>query len=160
MMCALYLCTFADNFLTAFVSMTIICFRKIMPTVFFASGMLATTKVSDLIGGMQKLHIPKVIVIPFAVTLRFFPTAKEEFSCIRDAMKLRGLAFSVERALVPLMLRSANIAEELSAAAVTRGIESDLKRSSMNELRMKFPDWSARALFVGFSIFAIVGGAL
>jgi energy-coupling factor transport system permease protein len=158
MMGALYLCTLTDNFLTAFVGMTIICIRKIMPTVFFASGLMATTKVGELVSAMQKLRIPKVIVIPFTVTLRFFPTAKEEFAAIRDAAKLRGLRFSMERTLVPMMLRCANIAEELSAASVTRGIESAKKRTSLHELRLGLPDLGLAAVFFALSVLSVMGG--
>ncbi|MDR1082742.1 MAG: energy-coupling factor transporter transmembrane protein EcfT [Coriobacteriales bacterium] len=158
MMGALYLCALADNFFTAFISMTIICFRKIMPTVFFASGLMATTTVGDLVSAMQKLHIPKVIIIPFTVTLRFFPTAKEEFAAIRDAARLRGLRFSMERTLVPMMLRCANIAEELSAASVTRGIESANKRTSLRELRLGLPDFGLAAVFFALSVLAVMGG--
>jgi energy-coupling factor transport system permease protein len=155
---ALYLCTLADNFLTAFIGMTVICVRKIMPTVLFASGLMATTKVGDLVSAMQKLRIPKVIVIPFTVTLRFFPTAKEEFTAIREAARLRGLRFSMERTLVPMMLRCANIAEELSAASVTRGIESEKKRTSMRELRLGLPDFGLVAVFLALSVLSVMGG--
>lgn len=158
MMCALYLCGFADNFVTAFVSMTVICFRKIMPCVYFASGLMATTKVGELVSAMQKMKIPKAIVITFTVTLRFFPTAREEFSAIRDAARLRGLRFSVERTLIPMMLRCANIAEELSAASVTRGIESAEKRTSMRELRLGASDFGAAAVFAVLTVFACLGG--
>ncbi|MDR1068609.1 MAG: energy-coupling factor transporter transmembrane protein EcfT [Clostridiales Family XIII bacterium] len=158
MMGALYLCALADNFLTAFVSMTIICFRKIMPTVLFASGLMATTKVGDLVSAMQKLRIPKVIVIPFTVTLRFFPTAREEFAAIRDAARLRGLRLGIERTLIPMMLRCANIAEELSAASVTRGIESAEKRTSMRELRLGPSDFGLAAVFLALSVLSVRGG--
>ncbi|MDR1206342.1 MAG: energy-coupling factor transporter transmembrane protein EcfT [Peptococcaceae bacterium] len=158
MMGVLYLCGLSANFLTAFVSMTLICFRKIMPTVFFASGLMATTTVGDLVSAMQKLRIPKVVVIPFTVTLRFFPTAREEFAAIRDAARLRGLRFSMERTLVPMMLRCASIAEELSAASVTRGIESAGKRTSMRELRLHTLDFGVAAVFTVLAAFSVMGG--
>jgi energy-coupling factor transport system permease protein len=158
MMVAFWLCTLADNFLTAFVSMTIICFRKIMPTVLFASGMMATTTVGDLVSAMQKLHIPRVVIIPFTVTLRFFPTAREEFAAIRDAARLRGLRFSMERTLVPMMLRCANIAEELSAAAVTRGIESARERTSIRVLQLRVPDLALAVVFLALSVLSVRGG--
>ncbi|MDR0518789.1 MAG: energy-coupling factor transporter transmembrane protein EcfT [Clostridiales Family XIII bacterium] len=160
MMGVLYLCGLFDNFLTAFISMTIVCFRKIMPTVFFASGLLATTKVGELVSAMQSMRVPKVIVIPFTVTLRFFPTAREEFSAILDAARLRGLRFSMERTLIPMMLRCANIAEELSAASVTRGIESAKKRTSMRELHLKAPDFCVGVVFVALAVFSVMGGVL
>ncbi|MDR2417564.1 MAG: energy-coupling factor transporter transmembrane protein EcfT [Treponema sp.] len=166
----LHLCGFfPNNPLSAVVSMIIICFRKIAPPLFFAGGMIATTKAGELVSAMQKLRIPKPIVITFAVTLRFFPTAKEEFAAIRDAMRLRGIGISagnvltrpltvMECVLIPMMMRCATIAEELSAAAVTRGIESGGRRSSINELRMRLPDYIASALFVALVIFSAMGG--
>jgi energy-coupling factor transport system permease protein len=158
MMGAMALCSLYDGFLTAFVSMMVICFRKIMPTFLFASGLMATTKVGELVSAMQSLRIPKVIVIPFTVTLRFFPTAREEFAAIRDAARLRGLRFSMERTLIPMMLRCANIAEELSAAAVTRGIESAGKRTSMRELHMKASDFCVVFLFAALTVLSVMGG--
>jgi energy-coupling factor transport system permease protein len=158
MMAAWYLCTLSDNFLTAFIGMTIICIRKIMPTVFFASGLMATTKVGELVSAMQRLRIPKMIVIPFTVMLRFFPTAKEEFAAIRDAARLRGLRLSMERTLVPMMLRCANIAEDLSAASVTRGIESEKKRTSLRELRFGLPDIGLAAAFLALGVLSVIGG--
>ncbi|MDR2304918.1 MAG: energy-coupling factor transporter transmembrane protein EcfT, partial [Treponema sp.] len=55
----LYLCAlFPNNPLSAVVSMIMVCFRKIAPTLFFAGGMIATTKVGDLVSAMQKIRIP------------------------------------------------------------------------------------------------------
>lgn len=170
MLSAQYLCgLFPDNPLSAVVSMILICFRKIAPTLFFAGGMIATTKVGELVSAMQKLRIPKPVVITFAITLRFFPTAKEEFAAIRDAMRLRGIGISAgnvltrpltvtECVLIPMMMRCAVIAEDLSAAAVTRGIESKGRRSSIRDLRMRLPDYLASALFAALVVFSAAGG--
>jgi energy-coupling factor transport system permease protein len=170
MLAVLSLCgLFPSSPLSAFVSMIMICFRKIAPVLFFAGGMIATTKVGELVSAMQKLRIPRPIVITFAVTLRFFPTAKEEFAAIRDAMRLRGIEISVgnvltkpltvmECVLIPMMMRCATIAEELSAAAVTRGIESGGRRTSVNELHMRPADYLASVLFAGLVVFSAMGG--
>ena len=155
---AMYLSGLTDNFLTALIGMLVVFFRKMMPIVFFASGFMATTKVGDLISALQSLRVPKVIVIPLTVTLRFFPTLKEEFAYIRDAARLRGLRFNMERILIPMMLRCANIAEELSAASVTRGIERAGKRTSMRVLRLKLRDFALISVFLALTIFAVLGG--
>jgi energy-coupling factor transport system permease protein len=168
MMGLFYLCALFPNPLTAIILMLLVCFRKLMPIVFFASGFIASTKVSDLICAMQRLHIPKVIIIPFAVTLRFFPTLREEFAYIRDAMRLRGIGLSprniitrpltvLECILVPLMLRCASIAEELSAAATTRGIDSDRPRSSLSEPRLGLADATTATAFVALITFVALG---
>lgn len=121
--------------------------RVMVPIVLFASAFITTTKVSELIAAMYSLKIPRSITITFAMTLRFFPTLKEEFSSIIDAMKLRGITFTIkniftrplliiEAIFVPVILRSATIAEELSASSVTRGIDNPEKRSSFVQLKI------------------------
>ncbi|MCR5848327.1 MAG: energy-coupling factor transporter transmembrane protein EcfT [Lachnospiraceae bacterium] len=42
---------------------------------------------------MQKMHIPDGITISLAVVMSFFPTIKEEYSAISDAMKMHGIRF-------------------------------------------------------------------
>ena len=101
--------------------------------------------------------------------MRFFPTVKEEYSCIKDAMHLRGIGLSVgnalahpltviESVLIPMIMRCALIAEELSAASVTRGIESNGKRSSITELKIRVYDWMVIAVFVVLTILVVLGG--
>jgi energy-coupling factor transport system permease protein len=169
MMGLIYLSGIVPGFLATFVSMMAICFRRIMPTIFFASGVIATTRVSDLVSALQKLRVPRSIIIPFAIMLRFFPTAKEEFSYIRDAMKLRGIGLNLkniltrpltllECVLIPMMLRCANIAEELSAAAVVRGIESEGRRTSMRDLELRAGDAASSAVFAALSVVTALGG--
>jgi len=170
MLAVLYICgLFPDNVVSAFVLMLVVCFRKIAPPLFFASGMIATTKVGELVSAMQRLHIPKPIVITFAVTLRFFPAAKEEYASIKDAMRLRGIGVSavnvltrpltvLESVLIPMMMRCATIAEELSAATVTRGIESNGRRTSINELKMRAFDGCIAAIFLVLTVFVFMGG--
>jgi len=166
----LFICMlFPESGLAAFFSMLTMTFRKIAPPLFFASGMIATTKVGELVSAMQRLRIPKAVVITFAVTLRFFPTAKEEYASIKDAMRLRGIGVSfgnvltrpltlMESILIPMMMRCATIAEELSAAAVARGIESNGKRSSVTDLKIRALDWLTMSVYLAMLIFFIVGG--
>ena len=64
-----------------------------------------------------------------------------EFGEVREAMKIRGFLRSVptvlrhplntlEYAIVPMVFRSLKIADELSASAIVRGIESPYKKQS------------------------------
>lgn len=68
MMAALRLCGVFPGFLSAVVSMMVICFRKIAPLFVFSSVMIATTRVSELICALQKIHVPKSIIIPHTKT--------------------------------------------------------------------------------------------
>jgi len=163
------ICIFFPSILSGIISMMAICFRKLIPTMIFASALIATTKVSELICALQKIYVPKSIIIPFAVTLRFFPTAKEEFSCIKDAMKLRGIGINIrniftrpltliECIFVPMMLRCASIAEELSAASVARGIDSEHKRTSLCKLSLHVYDAIGAFVFAVLSVVSALGG--
>ena len=166
----MYICgLFPDSVVSAFVLMLIVCFRKIAPSLFIAGGMIATTKVGELVSAMQRIRIPKPIVITFAVTLRFFPAVREEYAGIKDAMRLRGIGVSfvnvltrpltvLESVMIPMLMRCATIAEELSAASVTRGIESAGRRTSYTELKMRAPDWAVITVFIALVAFTLMGG--
>ena len=81
-------------------------------------------------------------IVAISVTLRYFPAIREEVGYIRDAMKLRnirGLA-RLECTVMPLMVSATETAEELSAAAVTRGIENPARKTSAVSLRMPAAD--------------------
>lgn len=89
-----------------------------------------------LLAVFSKLHAPKSLGIATSVLLRFIPTIHTEFSFIRNSLKFRGIGLSVgqtlamlprmfEYLLVPLLIRTARISEELSAAAIVRGVRLD-----------------------------------
>ena len=79
--------------------------------------------------------------------MRFFPTIKEEYMAIRDAMKMRGITFGggnavkmVEFRMIPLLFSCVNIGDELSAAAITRGLGGKVRRTSVVELKLHAQD--------------------
>ena len=90
---------------------------------------------------MNRMHAPQGLSISIAVMMRFFPTLAEEYRSIRDAMKMRGIQFGGGKAtkmityrLIPLMFSSISIGDELSAAAVTRGLGAPVKRTNFCEI--------------------------
>ena len=52
------------------------------------------------------------------------------------------------------MISATETAEELSAAAVTRGIENPAEKTSVIRLHMRALDWMAMAVAAGFTIAA------
>lgn len=114
-----------------------------MPTLFIAMSFLQTTKVSEFVAAMEKMHITRKITIPFAVIFRFFPTVADEYHSIQDAMKMRGIGISkgpiamLEYRLVPLIASVVQIGDELSAAAVARGLGVDTERSNYCKIKIK-----------------------
>lgn len=109
---------------------------------FFAMGayIIRTTRVSEFIAAMQNMHVTPKIVIPFVVLFRFFPTVSEEYSSIKDAMRMRGITLAsgpvaiLEYRLVPLMISLVKIGDDLSAAASARGLSADKRRTNLCEL--------------------------
>ncbi len=129
--------------------------RKIFPCLIVGTLIIQKTSVRELMVALRKWHIPQGFIIPLSVTIRYFPALKEEVGYIRDAMKLRSIhgPQKIECLLVPTMISATTTAEELSAAAVTRGIENPAPKTSMIE--MKFGVWDFLCLAIGV-IFCII----
>lgn len=153
------LCVYTPQTIHTILSIFTLFIRVMIPVVLFASTFIATTKVSELIAAMYSLRIPRSITITFAMTLRFFPTFGEEVHSIYNAMKLRGITVSLrniftrpmlllEAMAVPIVMRSASIAEELSASAVTRGIDNPAERTSFVVLKIRKSDIIILSLFI------------
>ena len=133
--------------------------RTCMPICLFAAVFATTTKIGDLTAALYGMRLPKTVVVPLVIAVRFFPTLKEESSAVADAMRVRGLALSLknlvskpalmfESAVVPVMLRCAKIADELAAAAVARGIDRPGRKTSYNAPRFGRVDFLSLAFLV------------
>lgn len=96
--------------------------------------------------GKERLHISQKIVIPISVIFRFLPTVKEEYNSIKDAMRMRGITSfrkpmqMLEYRVVPLIMSIVKIGEELSAAALTRGLGGKEKRTNICKIGFGFWD--------------------
>lgn len=130
---------------------SIVC--RFMPSIMLGAYVVSTTTVSEFSAAMQRLHVSENIVIPLSVMFRFFPTVAEEFKAINAAMSMRGISFGggnaakmLEYRLVPLMTCSAKIGEELSAAALTRGLCADVKRTNICRIGFGVQDYLLIAL--------------
>lgn len=159
-----------NNVWASMVSVMLIMIRKLMSIIMFASFLIATTKVGEMIAALQKAKVSKTIVIPTVIMMRFFPTLSEEYHCILDAMKIRGIRFTFkniichplklsEYILVPMVIRLSTIADELSAAAVSRGIDAEIKRTSYYNVRLHFIDMIFTLLFAALMVFTLAGGS-
>lgn len=138
---ALYLHDGLQIFLATFILFV----RKIFPCAMMGGIFIATTGVSEFMAAMHKLHMPRSLIIPLTVMLRYLPMVKEEWAHIRDAMNMRGIAASwrglltrplqtTEWVYVPMMIGAAKIADELAAAAVVRGIDNPKRRTCLQQL--------------------------
>ena len=126
---------------------------KILPTVILARYIVKTTKVSEFLAAMNRLHVTDKLTIPISVIFRFFPTVVEESRAINDCMRMRGIEMGAKKAteaveyrMVPLIASCSIIGEELSAAAMTRGLDVGKKRSCIWNIRFHFLDYVVIAL--------------
>lgn len=138
----------------------------------YACGMLAgivisTTKVSEFLSAMARLHVPKKLTIPIAVMLRYLPTIREDWRYIKDAMRLRDVsptiwgflkapAMTVGCIYVPLLTAASKAADELSIASVTRGIENPKPRTCLINIQIQAADILTLTLFAAFLAAEIV----
>ena len=118
-----------------------------LPTVGAAQYLIKTTTAGEFVAAMEKIHLPSGFIISVAVIFRFFPTLMEEWRAISDGMKMRGVGLFTKKAgkyleykLVPMLMCSISIGDELSAAALTRGLDSECCRTSIHEVRLVWQD--------------------
>ena len=89
-------------------------YTHMLPGFIMGYYLVSTTTVSEFVAAMEKMH-----------------------AAIRDAMKMRGITTlrspmkMLEYRVVPLMMSIAKIGEELSAAALTRGLGAPQKRTNI-----------------------------
>lgn len=114
---------------------------RFLPGIMAGTYLMQTTTVSEFSAAMGKMHVTDKLTIPLSVMFRFFPTIADEFRAINDAMRMREIRIGgknaekmVEYRMIPLMVCSAKIGEELNAAAITRGLGGDAKRTNVCEI--------------------------
>lgn len=144
------------------VSVFAVSFRRLLPCVMSGSLFIATTTASELTYGLQKMKIPQTITIPLAVTLRYIPAVKEELMHIHDAKLVRKISKNknilkrisknLEYYYVPLLVSAARMSEEISIAAIARGIENPGKHSSVFSLKLRIQDYLVFVLLVIFTV--------
>ena len=118
-----------------------------LPTIGAAMYLIQTTSAGEFVAAMEQMHMPKAFTISIAVIFRFFPTLGEEWRAISDAMKMRGVGLFGKKAgnyleykLVPMLMCSVKIGDELSAAALTRGLDNECPRTSIHEVKLTITD--------------------
>lgn len=141
--------------LEVIIVMICVMITRILPALIMGAYIFSTTTVSEFIASMDRMRITKKISIPLAIMFRFFPTVVEEFVAINNAMKMRDIRFGgknsakiVEYRLVPLIICSVNIGNELSAASLTRGLSAYEDRTNICEIEFKLQDFIAIILMI------------
>lgn len=127
-----------------------------LPCLITGAYAFTTTSASAFVCAMRRMHVPEAVVVPCVVIIRFFPTVGEDYRAIRDAMALRGLvsgrfavlrhpARTLEYVIVPLLMNATIVAQDLSVAALTKGLRRDGAHTSRTTIRMTVADWTVMA---------------
>ncbi len=121
---------------------------KFIPSIMLGVYVVSSTTVSEFTAAMQRMHVSEKLIIPLSVMFRFFPTVGDEFSSINNAMRMRGISLGgenvakmLEYRFIPLMTCSVKIGEELSAAALTRGLGGECKRTNVCKIGLHLQDY-------------------
>lgn len=128
-----------------------------MPCLVAGAAAFTTTRAGDLVCAMRRMHVPDAVVIPVVVIMRFFPTIRRDYRMIRHSMRLRGHAGdglallrrpvrSFECIIVPLLMNATTVANDLTLAALTKGLGTCARPTSMRTVRMRASDWAALAV--------------
>ncbi|EPY2272880.1 energy-coupling factor transporter transmembrane component T [Clostridium sporogenes] len=150
-----YLIPVMPTFIAVMFSVLAIYARKLLPCMMIGELIIKTIPVRLIILSLQKWKIPQKIIIPLSITIRYFPAIKEEVTHIKEAMKMRKIKGAIRRIecmYVPMLISAANTAEELSAAAITRGIENPAPKTSVVDIRFHIQDY----ICLGIGIIFIV----
>lgn len=140
---------------------------KMLPVI-FSSKPLLTGCPGIIITGFRALKLPGFITLPLTVIVRYAPMLRLEVRAIREMIFLRGLSFNlrgfishplkiIEWGLIPLLMKSLKISEELSASAHLRGIEAPGKKSSYRELSFGLIDFLLLSLLLLTLFFSFRG---
>ncbi|NLG04500.1 MAG: energy-coupling factor transporter transmembrane protein EcfT [Clostridia bacterium] len=122
---------------------------RFLPGIMLGYYVMTTTTVSEFIAGMERMHISQKLIIPVSVMFRYFPTIAEESNAINSAMKMRGIEFGgtnrsitamLEYRLVPVMMSTVKIGDELSAASLTKGLGGEVKRTNLCKIGFHVQD--------------------
>ena len=136
--------------------------RKVFFCAMTAALLVTECSVHRMSAALSKMHMPRQILIPFSVTMRYFPALKDDISHIRDAMSMRQMPLGarMEAIVVPVIVAATNTADELSRASALRGIENPATPSDTERLSMRPFDW-ALVILSAIAVAAVfaVGGS-
>ena len=132
----------------------VLMFWKLSP-IFMMSWDLITTPPGMLSAFFTRVHMPTSVILGLLVLFRFFPTMRAELRSVGRSMKNRGLTKtgqllvhpirSMEYVMTPFLLRTLQLADQLSVSAVARGAEHPGARGSYYEKKIKLREYIVAA---------------
>ncbi|MDO5695862.1 MAG: energy-coupling factor transporter transmembrane component T [Eubacteriales bacterium] len=148
-------------------------FTLLFPLFVYGRYLVLTTSIAEFSLALQKMKVPLGFQIIVLVMIRYFPTIKVTSKSIFNAMRLRGVHFSpvgflrhpvktVEYLYVPLVYSLIKTGDELTVAALTRGLGLYDTRTFLTEIGFRLSDVLMVLVYLGIMILGIFmkGGVL
>ncbi|HDJ2900561.1 TPA: energy-coupling factor transporter transmembrane protein EcfT [Staphylococcus aureus] len=140
----------SQNFTFIFIIFNVV--RVFLPAIVMFYILAEKTTASEYLAMFKIFHIPDAFAVTFVVMLRFIPTLLEHLKNIRQALVFRNInigpiyflrhpILSIELLVVPMLISSGKVMEELSAAAMTRGLDIGRKRTTIIKFQLNFADY-------------------
>jgi energy-coupling factor transport system permease protein len=127
-----------------------------------------TTSPNNLAQALEKMRFPAPLSFTLTITLRYIPTMAREAGAIMNALKLRGINLSAwdiirrpsyfyRGMIIPLLIRTLKLSDEIAIAAESRGFNGGKGRTSLNTLKIGANDitFVVFMLLSGFILFII-----
>ena len=144
--------------------------RRFMLPIVAGKYLIDSTPIGLLMSALEKLKVPQSLVITLSVMFRFFPTLKEEYGHIKNAMKMRGIGLNavnvisrpiltLEYMMVPLLSSASRIGDELAAAGHTKGVDAPAKKVRYKTARFGLADIFV-SLYIAAGFCAVIGSRL
>ncbi len=128
--------------------------------------LLLTISAGDMISTLYRLRSPAFLSVPLTVMLRYLPGARQELIAIREAMSLRGIPVNpaalvrhpmrtVEYLVVPMLVSSSRLADDLTASGLVRGLGGKARPTPLRDSHFSWRDALALVAVVGVFGFAV-----
>lgn len=152
-----FLAPVSGGLLSSYFVMFIVGLRTLYPCVVAGAYTFSSTTNGEMICALRRMRCPESVLVTFMVMIRYFPTLTEDYRQIRSAMTLRGVATgrlgmlrhpaqSLEYVLIPLLMNSTEVAQDLTVATLTKGISLPGKHTSLVQVRITTLDWCYMAI--------------
>ena len=107
-----------------------------------------TTRTSEMIDVLERGFSPLALIgvnpaklsLMLSLALRFIPLLFEKFTEIREAQRARGLDGNIVALIMPLLIKTLRMANDLTEAIEARGYDPDFTPPPHHTSRSKFPN--------------------
>ena len=111
--------------------------QRIIPFMLLGTVIQKQKNISEITMALDRMRLPRGIILSIAVMFRYFPSMKDDFLIIIDSMKLKGLYTSkcaalihpirtMEFIIVPMLFKNLKTAEECNNRQKKRPISENI----------------------------------